>query len=86
MCLGGGGGGGEDLGFSLIVEVSTLGFSSVLGFSDEAFSDTLSDGDAWAAPSAPFKITATFLPGSTVSPILATNYQVQILARTPYNS
>ena len=82
MCLGGGGGGVEGLGFSLIVEVSTLGISSVLGFSDETFSD----GDAWATPSAPFKITATFLPGSTVSPMLATNYQVQILARTPYNS
>lgn len=75
-----GGGGDGALGFSL-TGVSTLGFSfSFSIFSagavwEAACSDVFSDGATWVTPSADFEITATLVPGSTVSPSLATNCQ-----------
>lgn len=74
----GGGGGEAGLGFSVTGAVSTFafGFSSTFsaggGGWEAASSDAFFGG---AAPSADFEIIATFVPGSTVSPSFATNYQ-----------
>lgn len=78
---GGGGGGRGDaaLGFSLTGLCTALFFSiseSVFGLGGDgsgvASSDFFSDGATWASPD--LEMTATFVPGSTVSPSLATNY------------
>lgn len=72
-------GGGEGaLGASLGNEISALGiclstsFSAGAGF-DSVSLDVFSDGDTCVAPSADFEMIAIFVPGSTVSPSLATN-------------
>lgn len=80
----GGGGGGEGdgaLGFSLTGLCTALFFSISESFfglggddSGVTSSDFFSDGATWATPSPDLDMTATFVPGSTVSPSLATNY------------
>lgn len=61
-------------------EVSSLGFSlSAFFFSadglEAALLGTFSDGATCDTPSPDFEITAILVPGSTVSPSLATNYR-----------
>lgn len=75
------GGGGGPFGFDTAGLVSALGdgfsfFSSAAGAGEEGgFSDGFSsEGATWVAPSPDFEIIATLVPGSTVSPSLATNY------------
>lgn len=78
--LGGGGGGGLGaFGFSGAGAASALGFRfsstfSAGGGGGAAFSPALSDGATCVAPSPDLEITAILVPGSTVSPSLATNY------------
>lgn len=75
------GGGGEastfGFGFSTLVSAgdSTLAFGGSAFFSPaggSAFSEGFSDGATWEAPS-DFEMIAILVPGSTVSPSLATN-------------
>ena len=77
-----GGDGEEALGFSTAGEASTLAFGlssfTVSAGGDgleAAFSDFFSVGAAGATPSVDFEMTAIFVPGSTVSPSLATYWQ-----------
>lgn len=48
-------------------------FFSSMGGEGSDFSDGFSDGATWEATSADFEIIAILVPGSTVSPSLATN-------------
>lgn len=76
-----GGGVHVTLGFSDMGAVSALGFgiSSTFfaagGGGEATLSDSFSDGATWVTPSLDFEMIATFVPGSTVSPSLATNYK-----------
>lgn len=70
------------LGFSVIEVISTLGvclsssvFSTGWDGWEAVFPDIFSDGATWATPSSDFEITAILVPGSTVSPSLATNWK-----------
>lgn len=69
-------GGGLPLGFST-TGVGFSFFSSTGGVGGEAgFSDGFSsEGATCVTPSPDFDIIATLVPGSTVSPSLATNYE-----------
>lgn len=78
--LGGGGGDGA-LGFSLGGGVSILGFcsstfSSLLDGTEVTLLEVSSDGATCVTPSPDFEMMAILVPGSTVSPSLATNLEI----------
>lgn len=71
---------GEVSALDLGREVSSLGFSLTVSFFsadvlESALLGACSDGATCATPSPDFEIIAILVPGSTVSPSLATNYR-----------